>query len=223
MKNLKNIYALLVFICMIVLATGSEDSSDSSSGNDAPVYNQNDNSIVRKGKFYKTGNDPYIHVIYSDGRKSRLKMPDDGDYEGHLFTIDGVRYIVEDGWPRRYNGQSSVRSNNDYTHDDNDDESFEYDNDGTTSNSGSGNQHQSVQAVPCNQFITTREWEPCWVCNGTGQCKYCHGTGVGGHHFEQTNTTYVTDCGGCNGSGACDVCHGRRGEYREVVRPNPNY
>lgn len=74
------------------------------------------------------------------------------------------------------------------------------------------------QVVPRQRFITTREWVPCRYCNGSGQCSYCHGGRVSAHHFEQNNTTYLTDCGGCNGSGRCGICRGSRGEYREVIK-----
>lgn len=46
---------------------------------------------------------------------------------------------------------------------------------------------------------------PCGVCNTTGRCSICGGSGVSPNHAPGIHV----DCGGCGGTGKCATCGGR--------------
>ncbi len=46
---------------------------------------------------------------------------------------------------------------------------------------------------------------PCGVCNSTGRCLKCNGTGIGPNHAPGI----IANCGYCGGTGRCGTCHGR--------------
>lgn len=45
---------------------------------------------------------------------------------------------------------------------------------------------------------------PCGVCNHTGRCSNCHGSGVSPNHAPGIHAR----CGACGGTGRCATCHG---------------
>lgn len=53
---------------------------------------------------------------------------------------------------------------------------------------------------------SSRDWADCSICNGTGRCKNCGGSG---------RDAYTRDgrCGVCRGTGKCAGCNGKRGYY----------
>lgn len=68
-----------------------------------------------------------------------------------------------------------------------------------------------VPVVPATTTTTTtttttpaKTWHSCHSCHGSGQCKYCHGTGL--DYTTQTGHCYV-----CRGTGKCSGCRGEGG------------
>ncbi|GEM_PF-2716414 len=49
----------------------------------------------------------------------------------------------------------------------------------------------------------------CQECGGTGVCRSCNGTGIGGYSESPSPAPRVRDnCLACGGSGVCPTCHG---------------
>lgn len=73
-----------------------------------------------------------------------------------------------------------------------------YGNGGSTSSSGgysSGNSSGSSSSV----------YSKCRICNGSGRCTSCRGTGTGMYTYGGTSHS---TCSSCNGSGRCFNCYG---------------
>jgi hypothetical protein len=47
----------------------------------------------------------------------------------------------------------------------------------------------------------------CPICNGTGKCKPCKGTGT---VWDRRGPFITNNCEGCGGTGNCPRCHGDR-------------
>lgn len=56
-------------------------------------------------------------------------------------------------------------------------------------------------------------WVPCWDCNGSGECVYCHGRGWNFVTNSSGEILTTQECNICFGNGRCQVCMGARGHY----------
>lgn len=66
------------------------------------------------------------------------------------------------------------------------------------------------QPQPVRQPQPFQVWQPCFMCGGSGQCRYCYGYGWAANGKDP--------CGICHGTGKCSQCAGHGGqnviEYR---------
>ena len=66
------------------------------------------------------------------------------------------------------------------------------------------------QPQPVRQPQPFQVWQPCFMCGGSGQCRYCYGYGWAANGKDA--------CGICHGTGKCSQCAGHGGqnviEYR---------
>lgn len=72
-----------------------------------------------------------------------------------------------------------------------------YGNGGSASSNGGSSINNSSSG---NSLYTT-----CRICNGSGRCTSCRGTGTGMYTYGGTSHS---SCSSCNGSGRCFNCHG---------------
>ena len=121
-------------------------------------------------------------------------------YEGTLTSLDGN---VESGkWNQSW---CPVSNHNLYRAYDRTYWTVEYDNSGNRVRSTQQNPPSAAPSSGIHSVNTPGSASnPCRVCNQTGKCSTCNGTGISPNHAPGR----IVSCGACGGTGRCSTCHG---------------
>jgi len=85
----------------------------------------------------------------------------------------------------------------------------------SSASSGSTASHSPVSSASGGG--ARQVWKPCWDCNGSGECRYCHGKGWDYVTNSRGEIISRQQCMICHSSGRCQSCAGSRGHYEMEI------